>query len=178
MTRMRWTTILLLFFGLMAPCAHAQKTPEDLLEELNRLPYAERQRRLEDGAKKEREVVWYSTMNREDSLEIIRAFESDYPYLKVSYITAGAPQTLNRIIAEYRAGSYLYDATGDRATFLAPTRKAALVMRSRTPLREFLRPGFVDQEGYFNATFTRAYMFIVNKTYIVGLQEPGPAGTR
>ena len=118
---------------------------------------------MEDGAKKEREIVWYSTMNREDSLEIIRAFESDYPYLKVNFITAGGPKTLNRITAEYRAGSYLYDATGYRATFLAPTRKAGVVMRYRTPLREFLRPGFVDQEGYFNATFTRAFMFIVNK---------------
>ena len=118
----------------MAPCAYAQKTSEDLLEELNRLPHAERQLRLEDSAKKEREVVWYSTMNREDSLDIIRAFESDYPYLKVNYITAGGPKTLNRIIAEYRAGSYLYDATGYRATFLAPTRKAGLVMRYPTPL--------------------------------------------
>jgi hypothetical protein len=46
-------------------------------------------------------------------------------------------------------------STGYRATFLAPTVKAGLVVRYRTPLREFLRPGFVDQEGYFNATFTR-----------------------
>ncbi len=161
---MRFTGVLLLLFGFMAPIAHAQKTPEYLLEEINRLPHAERQRRLEDGAKKEREVVWYSTMNREDSLDIIRAFENDYPYLKVNFITAGGPKTLNRITAEYRAGSYLYDATGYRATFLAPTVKAGLVMRYRTPLREFLRPGFVDQEGYFNATFTRAFMFIVNKT--------------
>ena len=79
MTRIQFTTILFFFFGLMASFADAQKTPEEFLEEINRLPSAERQRRLEDGAKKEREVVWYSTMNREDSLEIIRAFESDYP---------------------------------------------------------------------------------------------------
>ena len=65
MTRIQFTTILFLFFGLMASFAHAQKTPEEFLEEINRLPSAERQRRLEDGAKKEREVVWYSTMNRE-----------------------------------------------------------------------------------------------------------------
>jgi hypothetical protein len=72
MTSIRFTTILLLLCGFMAPFAHAQKTPEDLLEEINRLPTTERQRRLEDGAKKEREIVWYSTMNREDSLGIIR----------------------------------------------------------------------------------------------------------
>ena len=118
MTAMRFTAFLLLLCGFVVPSAHAQKTPEDLLEEINRLPIAERQRRLEDGAKKERDVVWYSTMNREDSLGIIRAFESEYPYLKVNFITAGGPRTLNRITAEYRAGSYLYDATGYRATLV------------------------------------------------------------
>jgi iron(III) transport system substrate-binding protein len=45
-------------------------------------------------------------------------------------------------------------------------------MRYRTPLREFLRPGFVDQEGYFNATFTRAFMFIVNKNLVAAKDYP------
>jgi len=45
-------------------------------------------------------------------------------------------------------------------------------MRYRTPLREFLRPGFVDQDGYFNATFTRAYMFIVNKNLVPAKDYP------
>ena len=165
MKRRVWISIfasLLLF----APNLSAQRSPEDLLEEINRLPAVERQRRLEDGAKREREVVWYSTMNREDSNELIRAFESDYPYIKLNFVTAGGPKTLNRITAEYRAGAHLYDATGYRATFLTPTRKAGVIMRYRTPLREFLRPGFVDQEGYFNATFTRAFMFIVNKNLV------------
>lgn len=169
MKRSLWLVAALL---LLAAHARAQKTPEDLLEEINRLPASERQRRLEDGAKKEREVVWYSTMNREDSNELIRAFETDYPYLKVNFVTAGGPKTLNRITAEYRAGAHLYDATGYRATFLTPTRKAGLIMRFRTPLREFLRPGFVDQEGYFNATFTRAFMFIVNKNLVAPKDYP------
>ncbi len=157
---------------LFASEARAQKSPQDLLDEINRLPMSERQRRLEDGAKKEREVVWYSTMNREDSNELIRAFETDYPFLKVNFVTAGGPKTLNRITAEYRAGAHLYDATGYRATFLTPTRKAGVIMPYRTPLREFLRPGFVDQEGYFNATFTRAFMFIVNKNLVAAKDYP------
>ena len=159
---------LLVFAGEL----RAQKSPEEFLEDVNRLPASERQRRLEDGAKKEREVVWYSTMNREDSNELIHAFETDYPYLKVNFVSAGGPKTLNRVTAEYRAGAYLYDATGYRATFLTPTRKAGVIMRYRTPLREFLRPGFVDQEGYFNATFTRAFMFIVNKNLVTARDYP------
>ena len=46
MIRMQFTTILVLFFAFMAPFAHAQKTPEELLEELNRLPCHTRQSKL------------------------------------------------------------------------------------------------------------------------------------
>jgi iron(III) transport system substrate-binding protein len=171
-----WTKRLLrvLFLSVLslASSAHAQKSAEELLDEINHLPVVERQRRLEEGAKREGEVDWYSTMNREDSLELIRGFESEYSYLKVKFVTAGGPKTLNRITAEYRAGAYLYDATGYRAIFLAPSRKAGVIMRYRTPLREFLRPGFVDQEGYFNATFTRAFIFIVNKNLVAAKDYP------
>ena len=61
MTPIRFASILLLLFGFMAPAAHAQKTPEDLIDEINRLPNAERQRRLEDGAKKEQKIDRKST---------------------------------------------------------------------------------------------------------------------
>ncbi|HVO93437.1 MAG TPA: extracellular solute-binding protein, partial [Terriglobales bacterium] len=163
-----WAIVLAGF----VPASTAQKTAEELIEQINRLPSPDRQRRLEEGAKKEREVDWYSTMNREDSNDLIHAFETEHSYLKVNFVTGGGPKTFNRIAAEYRAGAYLYDTTGYRATFLAPTRKAGVVMRYRTPLREFLRPCFFDQEGYFNATFTRAYMFIVNKNLVAPKDYP------
>ena len=109
-----------------AEAIHAQKSPEELLDEINRLPASERQKKLEEGARKEGELVWYSTMNREDSLQLTRGFESQYPYINTKMISGGAPKTFNRIAAEYRAGSYLYDVTGYRAIFLNPSKKAAL----------------------------------------------------
>ena len=65
--------------------------------------------------------------------------------------------------------AYLYDVTGYRAIFLNPSKKAGIIMRYRPPAREFLRPGFVDHEGFFNGTFTRAFIFIVN-TNLVAIQ--------
>ena len=37
---------------LFGQTIHAQKSPEELLDEINRLPASERQRKLEEGAKK------------------------------------------------------------------------------------------------------------------------------
>ena len=163
---------VLLSILCFAEAIHAQKSPEELLDEINRLPASERQKKLEEGARKEGELVWYSTMNREDSLQLTRGFESQYPYINTKMISGGAPKTFNRIAAEYRAGSYLYDVTGYRAIFLNPSKKAGIIMRYRPPAREFLRAGFVDHEGFFNGTFTRAFIFIVNTNLVASKDYP------
>ena len=74
--------------------------------------------------------------------------------------------------AEYRAGSYLYDVTGYRAIFLNPSKKAGIIMRYQPPARQFLRPGFADHEGFFNGTFTRAFIFIVNTNLVASKDYP------
>ena len=132
MKRRIWLSIIASLL-LFASDLRAQKSPEDLLEEINRLPASDRQRRLEDGAKKEREVVWYSTMNREDSNELIRAFETNYPYVKVNFVTAGGPKTLNRITAEYRAGAYLYDAKNNNLKLVQQSDVRAHTGREMQP---------------------------------------------
>ena len=79
-------------------------------------------------------------MNREDSLQLTRGFESQYPYITIKMISGGAPKTFNRIAAEYRAGSYLYDVTGYRAIFLNPSKKAGIIMRYRLRRESFFAP--------------------------------------
>jgi ABC-type glycerol-3-phosphate transport system substrate-binding protein len=64
----------------------AAQIEEDMLAEINRLPEAERQARLVSGAKKEGTVTWYAAMNRPNLQEIIGAFESDYPFIKVNVL--------------------------------------------------------------------------------------------
>src|SRR5262245_34325211 len=97
--------------------AHAQSV-EELLDKINRLPAAERQQKFTDGARKEGELVWYSTMNRENSQELINLFEKDHPYVRVKLLNGSAVQTMTRISSEYSAKSYLFDITHIRGLFL------------------------------------------------------------
>jgi len=103
---------LLLFFPAVALLSSlvtsskalcAEKTVEELLDDLNRLPAAERATALADGAKKEGELVWYSTMNRENSVELSQAFEKDHPYVSVKILSGSAVNTMTRITSEFRA---------------------------------------------------------------------------
>lgn len=97
------TTFIFFSFlsGSSALCA--EKSVEEHLDEINRLPAAERATALAEGAKKEGELVWYSTMNRENSLELSQAFEKDHPYMSVKILSGSAVNTMTRITSEFRA---------------------------------------------------------------------------
>ena len=163
---------LLAAFVCATNSAGAEKSVEGVLEEINRLPSAERQRRLVEGAKKEGEVVWYSTMNRENSFEVSQAFEKEHPYVRVKILSGGAVKTMSRIDSEYRAKSYLFDVTHIRGLFLPALIKSGIIIRYRTPLRETLRKDFLDNDGYFNGIFTHGNPFILNKNLVKAADHP------
>jgi iron(III) transport system substrate-binding protein len=139
---------------------------EELLDKINRLPTTERQQRLIDGARKEGELVWYSTMNRENSQELINLFQKDHPYVRVKLLNGSAVQTMTRISSEYSAKSYLFDITHIRGLFLAPLRKRQIIAAYRSPFRDALRPGYKDNDGYFNAIFTQGQLFLANRNLL------------
>ncbi len=144
----------------------AERSVDESLAAINRLPAAERLAALADGAKKERELVWYSTMNRENSLELAQAFEKDFPYISVKILNGSAVNTMTRITSEFRARTHLFDVTHIRGLFLSALKKSAIIARYQTPLRETLRREYVDADGYFNGIFTQANLFIVNKSLV------------
>ncbi len=166
-------TVFILSSLLSAPAAVcAEKSVEEHLDDINRLPSTERATALAEGAKKEGELVWYSTMNRENSLELSQAFEKDHPYVSVKILSGSAVNTVTRITSEFRARTYLFDVTHIRGLFLSALRKASMIARYRAPLRDALRRDFVDQDGYFNGIFTQGHVFILNKNLVKPADYP------
>ncbi|HEY1372684.1 MAG TPA: extracellular solute-binding protein [Candidatus Binatia bacterium] len=161
---------ILLAALLVAGCAvralAAERSVDETLAAINRLPAAERLAALADGAKKERELVWYSTMNRENSLELAQTFEKDHPYISVKILNGSAVNTMTRITSEFHARTHLFDVTHIRGLFLSALKKSSIIARYQTPLRQTLRRDYVDADGYFNGIFTQANLFIVNKNLV------------
>src|SRR5215510_557585 len=129
------------------------QTEEKLLDEINQLSDAERQTRLVSGAKKEGAVTWYVAMNRAYAQDLINAFETQYPYLKVNVLTGSGGALLNKVLTEYRARSYLYDVFNTRSMTINTLKKSAAIMRYKTPLRAQMRESFYDKEGFLNGIF-------------------------
>jgi iron(III) transport system substrate-binding protein len=167
----RWFTV---FFALFLSCAGLvlAQTEEKLLEEINRLPDADRQERLVSGAKKEGTVTWYVAMNRAYAQDLINAFEAQYPFLKVNALTGGGNALLNKVLTEYRAKSYQYDVFNTRSMTINTLKSAGAIMRNKTPYRESLRDGFYDKDGYLNGIFATPLVFIFNTKMVDRKEAP------
>jgi hypothetical protein len=76
---------------------------EARLDQLNRLPDKALTETLEKEARKEGEVVWYAAMESDRAGEVIKVFESNYPFLKVRFQPGGASRQIEQLWVEHRA---------------------------------------------------------------------------
>src|SRR3954471_441772 len=58
-------------------------TVDEVGKNLRSLTGVQRKTFLEDGARKEGEVSWYTSMSLTDFPKIVGAFEKSYPYIKI-----------------------------------------------------------------------------------------------
>lgn len=82
---------------------------EKLYAELNALPAAERQKRLEDGAKKEGKLNFIHTWRGALARNHLRLFEKRYPFLNIEMVDIGSQDAAERLVAEETVGRHLTD---------------------------------------------------------------------
>ncbi|HEX4798021.1 MAG TPA: extracellular solute-binding protein, partial [Burkholderiales bacterium] len=97
---------------------------------------ADREKRILEGAKKEREVVVYTSLNLKDSVPITEAFEKKYG-VKVQLWRASSEKVLQRAIAEARAGRFACDILETNGPEMEAMYREQL-------LEEFFSPHFKD----------------------------------
>jgi iron(III) transport system substrate-binding protein len=83
--------------------AAAAKTVADTLNEINKLSPAERQKRLEEGAKKEGAVQFYSNENIELLQQQAQGFMKRYPFVKADFWRGSGARLTERVLLEHRA---------------------------------------------------------------------------
>ena len=65
-------------------------TVEERLDQINQFSEKARSETLEKEGRKEGELVWYAAMASDRAGELIKVFESKYPFLKVRFQPGGA----------------------------------------------------------------------------------------
>ena len=100
---------------------------------------ADRDQRLIEGAKKEQQVVLYSTMTVADGKALAAAFERKYG-VRVTHWRSGADRIVNRAVAEHRAQRYEADVFETSSNRMEALRREQLLENFYSPVLREIAP--------------------------------------
>ncbi|MGH8668471.1 MAG: ABC transporter substrate-binding protein, partial [Burkholderiales bacterium] len=121
---------------------------------------ADRDQRVLAGAKKEKQVVVYTSLNLKDSVPITQAFEKKYG-VKVELWRSSSEKVLQRAVTEARAGRFAVDAFELNGPELEALYREGLLEQFHSPEFKNLPPSAFPKHRHYAADrfnfFTIAY---------------------
>ena len=114
--------------------------------------FAQSAEELIRGAKKETQVVFWSSMRIDDSKALAAGFETRYPFIKVEIVRAGGEQIVNRAIAEHMAGKTTYDVLN--AFALKVLQNRGLLQPYASPEANQYPAGFKDAQNFWVSLYS------------------------
>lgn len=131
--------------------AAAAREPEELWQELNKLPTDERQKRLVAGAKSEGgKAILYGNVSS-DHLERLRVDFDKRFGIKIDGYRASGERVANRLLTEARAGKLDADVMAPSTEHMPALIKAGVAGRYQSPERAAYYDNLKDKQGYWTA---------------------------
>ncbi|MGH7835284.1 MAG: ABC transporter substrate-binding protein, partial [Candidatus Binatia bacterium] len=147
---MRKSLAVLLLLGGLASVAEAGSV-EELLAEINRLPAAARQKRLEEGARREGAFKFYGVPNAELLGGYTAGFMKRYPFIKAEFWRGSGNKLVFRTLTEHRTGRLDADAVLVGTENVIALKKAGIYVRYHSPESQFYPKYFYDPDGFWHA---------------------------
>lgn len=145
---------------------------EELLAEVNKLPPQERQRRLEEGAKKEGNLTVYSNSGITTIRAYADGFSSKYPFVKIDSSRLQGAKGLDRILLEHRVGKLQADVVGVDFDNIGELLKAGVLTRYDSPEKKHYPNQFWDKEGQWYATDYTIVVIAYNTDLVKPAEAP------
>src|SRR5947208_11177422 len=98
------TLISALVFLFHDPATCIALTPDEVVKKIQGVTPAQRKAALEEGARKEGEVIWYTSMSFTDYPKMVGAFEKVFPFIKVKANRLSQSTILTKVDTEAKAG--------------------------------------------------------------------------
>ena len=112
----------------------------------------DREQRLLEGARKEGQVMVYSSMIADQALRpLIDGFQKKYPFMKPQYVRDDPPQQLQKMLAESRAGRMVADVL-ESTSLEVPVRAANINQPFWSPEIEAYAPERRDPQNFWAPT--------------------------
>jgi iron(III) transport system substrate-binding protein len=134
------------------PASSLATTPEEIWKSLEKLPMAERESKLIEGAKNETEMIWYTNTGLENANRYIQAFKKKYPSINAKVWRSKTRQVVQRVIAEARAGRHMVDVIKPSTDLVPALLEAKLLANYETPARA-IYPSLAKAPYYTNMNY-------------------------
>ena len=141
--------LFLASIGLVS-CAVAA-TVESLFAEINKLPPAQRQARLEEGARREGAFVYYSISAAELIAAYVKGFTNRYPFIKADFYRGSGNQLVVRTMMEHKAGRLAADVLSVGTENVMALKRSGIWTRYHSPEAQNYPREQYDKDGYFHA---------------------------
>jgi iron(III) transport system substrate-binding protein len=145
---------------------------EPLLAEINKLPAAERQKRLEEGARREGAFTYYSISNAELISAYVKGFTSRYPFIKGEFYRGSGNQLVVRTMMEHKLGKLNADVISVGTENVMALKRAGVWTRYRSPEAQFYPREQYDKEGHFHADSLGLATIVYNHQLVKKEQAP------
>jgi len=145
---------------------------DEVVQKIANLPAAQRKAALEEGARKEGQIVFYTSVSAADVPTIIAAFEASHPFLKVSPYRAQPSSVITRLETEKRAGRDLVDLVGSAPAQMWILKQGKLSRPYLSPERQAFPSGSYDREGYWAGFEVTPIVLAFNSKMVPAAETP------
>jgi ABC-type Fe3+ transport system substrate-binding protein len=126
---------------------------------------ADREQRLIEGAKKERELTLYSAIPPEDIAAVTAAFDKKYG-IKVKVWRADSESILKRVLDEARGRRYEVDLMVASSSAIEPLARESLLQVVNSPYLADLRPEAIAPHRQWAAVYLSAFVQAYNTNLV------------
>lgn len=117
---------------------------------------------LVELAKKEGELVAYSSSSTEEVRNMVDGFRKQYPFINASSYRSGDYALLNRVRTEAKGGRYAWDVL-DMTTYPGYwLAKEGFFAKYPAPERKYIREGHLDDQSYWTSILSNVNVVVYN----------------
>ena len=113
---------------------------------------------LVEGARKEEKLVFYTTMELPQTIEVVRDFVQKYPFLGIVLHPLEGETLVKKVQEEARSGIPTWDVLLGGGGLLQPLLDANLVVSYHSPQRQAVSDALNDSQGYWSGYYINPYV--------------------
>lgn len=130
------------------------------------LAFSQDTQKLIDAARKEGEIVWYTTMSSDQSNAFMARFQQKHPYLKPSVIRLGGSALLSRVLTEAKAGKHFFDVVHGTGEIVLPLLEQGLLAAYPSPERKMIADDLKDSKGLWTSVYVNSVVLGYNRSAV------------